>query len=157
MVPRTAGDLVEELMQQETVEGWIAFLHPEAEYQPLPDGPVYRGLTEIREWAELALADPGWPEAQPVSLVETADKAVVHGTLRFARGTDEKKHYVVAPAAWVVTISEGRLRRVEAFSEWPAAERAAGIAVADDTPSRRLGPGLQFVRGILQPRRAAFR
>jgi hypothetical protein len=35
---------------------------------------------------------------------------------------------VRAHAAWVVTVSDGKLRRVEAFSSWDAADAAAGIA-----------------------------
>jgi ketosteroid isomerase-like protein len=157
MVATTAGDLIETLMKQQTVEDWIAFMHPDAEYQPLPDAPVYQGLTVIREWAETELANPSRPLPLPLSLSETADKAVVRGHVRFARGTDAKGYHVVEPAAWVVTVSDGKLRRVQAFSSWSAAEKAAGIAVGSDTPSRRLGPGLQLLRRMLSPRRLALR
>ena len=156
MAPITPGDLVEVLLAQDTVEGWIAFLDPEAEYQPRPGGPVYRGLAEIRRWAEQEIADPRRPEPLPVSLIEMSDKAVVRGHLRFPRGTEEKPHHVLELAAWVVTVADGRLRRVEAFSSWSAAEQAAGLASGPGTAGRRLGPGLQMLHGLLRRRRLAL-
>jgi ketosteroid isomerase-like protein len=153
MAPTSPGDLVATLMEQETVEDWIAYLHPDAEYQPLPDAPVYRGLTEIREWARGAIADPKRPEPLPMSLTETADKAVVRGQVRFSRGTGERLHHVFELAAWVVTVSDGKLRRVEAFSSWDTAEKAVGIESAREPRTRRLGRGFQLLRGALRPRR----
>ena len=157
MAPRTPGDLIETLMKQDTIEDWIEFLHPDAEYQPRPDAPIYRGVSEIRKWAETELANPTRPRPLPLSLIETSDRALVRGHIRYAHGTRSKGHFVVEPAAWVVTVGDGKLRRVEAFSSWNAAERAAGIAVGDDMPSRRLGPGLQLLRGLLSRRRLALR
>jgi ketosteroid isomerase-like protein len=153
----TPGDLVEQLMAQTTVEGWIAYLHADAEYQPLPGAPVLRGLDEIREWAEREAADPDRPEVLPVSVTESAHTAVVRGQLRFVRGTTEKRHSVLEVAAWVVTVSDGRLRRVEAFSSWSAAEDSAGIVSDGSRRDRRLGRGFQLMLRLPPPRRVALR
>ena len=114
----TPADLIEQLMVLTDVDEFLGYLHPDAEYQPLPDSPVYRGLTEIRAWAEHEAADPARAQPLPVSVTETVDKAVVRGQVRFVRGTVERRHSVLEVAAWVVTVSDGKLRRVEAFSSW---------------------------------------
>jgi hypothetical protein len=157
MAPTNAGDLVEKLMALETLDEWIACLHPDAQYQPVPNAPVYEGVTQIREWAERELADPRRPQPLPVSLIEMADKAVIRGQIKFARGPDDKPHHVVEAAAWVVTVSDDKLRRVEAFSSWSAAEQAAGIATRPDAHRRRIGTGFRFLRDMTRPRRAAPR
>jgi ketosteroid isomerase-like protein len=153
----TPADLIELLLAQTNVEGFMDYLHPEAEYQPLPDAPVLRGAAEIRRWAEHAAADPVRPEALPMSVTETADKAVVRGQVRFIRGTAEKRHNVLEVAAWVVTVDDGRLRRLEAFSSWSAAETAAGVADAGGGRIRRLGRGFRLMLGLPRPPRPAFR
>jgi hypothetical protein len=157
MAPTNAGDLIEKLMALKTLDEWIACIHPDAQYQPVPNAPVYEGLTQIREWAEKELADPRRPQPLPVSLIEVADKAVIRGQIKFARGPDDKPHHVVEAAAWVVTVREEKLRRVEAFSSWSAAEEAAGIAARPDAPSRRLGTGFHFLRDMTRPRHLALR
>ena len=151
----TPADLIERMMTLTDVEEFLAFMHPEAEYQPFHDAPVYRGLAEIREWAVHEAADPARPQALPVSITETADTAVIRGQVKFLRGTSEKRHSVLEVAAWVVTISDDKLRRVEAFSSWGAADAAAGLPSGDETSVRRLGGGLQLLRG-LRPRRLAL-
>ena len=155
MGPVTPADLIEQMLALTEVDEVMAFLHADAEYQSLPDAPVYRGLTEIRAWAEHEAADPGRPQALPVSITESVDKAVVRGQVKFVRGTVERRHSVLEVAAWVVTVSDGKLRRVEAFSSWDAADAAAGFAGGDTTRGRRLGGGLQLLLG-LAPRRLAL-
>src|SRR5215208_5205511 len=139
MAAVTPADLIERLIALTEVEEFIGLVHPDAEYQPLPDAPVYRGLTEIREYAEHAAADPIRPQAMPVSVTETVDKAVVRGQVRFVRGTVARRHNVLEVAAWVVTVSDGKLRRVEAFSSWDAADAAAGLPGQGRARTRRLG------------------
>jgi hypothetical protein len=82
---------------------------------------------------------------------------VVRGQVRFIRGTVEKRHNVLEVAAWVVTFSDGKLRRTEAFSSWSAAEDAAGIAADERRRDRRLGGGFQLLLGLPRPRRLALR
>ena len=148
------ADLVECMIAQTSVEDWLRFLHPDAEYQPLPGAPVYRGLAEIREWAEGELADPARPEPLPVSVTEVDEKAVVRGQVRFAGGSGERRHHVLEVAAWVVTFSDGKLRRVEAFSKWGDAEAAAGITGDERGAARRLGPGFSLLLRRLLPARS---
>jgi ketosteroid isomerase-like protein len=143
----TPADLVEQMLALKSVEEWLAFLHPDAEYQPLPGAPVYRGLAEIREYAERKAADPARPQALPVSVSETVDTAVVRGQVRFIRGGVAKRHNVLEVAAWVVTFNDGKLRRVEAFPSWSAADAAAGITAEGHRRDRRLGRGLQLLLG----------
>ncbi len=142
----TPADLVERLMTLTDVEEFLAYLHPDADYQPFHDAPVFHGLAEIREWAVREAADPTRPQALPVSITETADTAVIRGQVRFLRGSVEKRHSVLEVAAWVVTVRDDKLRRVEAFSSWSAADAAAGIAAGGGTRVRRLGSGLQLLR-----------
>jgi hypothetical protein len=151
----TPADLIERLMTLTDVEEFLEYLHPDAEYQPFHDAPVFHGLAEIREWAVREAADPARPQALPVSITETADTAVIRGQVRFLRGTVDKRHSVLEVAAWVVTVSDDKLRRVEAFSSWDAADAAAGIAAAGGARVRRLGGGLQLLRA-LRPRRLAL-
>ena len=151
----TPADLIERLMTLTDVEEFLTFLHPDAEYQPFHDAPVYHGLAEIREWAVQEAADPARPQALPVSITETADTAVIRGQVRFVRGTAEKRHSVLEVAAWVVTVSDDKLRRVEAFSSWGAADAAAGFTAGGTRRDRRLGGGLQLLLGM-RPRRLAL-
>jgi tellurite resistance protein len=152
----TPTELIEKLLALTEVEDFLGFLHPDAEYQPFPDAPVYRGLAEIREWAEHEAADPVRATALPMSVTETADRAVIRGQIRFIRGSLEKRHNVIEVAAWVVAISDGKLRRVEAFSSWGAADAAADLAADGATRERRFSRGLQLLLG-LRPRRLALR
>jgi ketosteroid isomerase-like protein len=143
----TPTELIERMMALTEVEDFLALVHPDAEYQPRPDAPVYRGLAEIREWAEHEVADPIRPKPLPVSVTETADRAVIRGQIRFIRGSVEKRHNVLEIAAWVVTVSDGKLRRLEAFSSWGEADAAADLGAAGGTRQRRLGDGLQLLLG----------
>ncbi|MEA2124158.1 MAG: hypothetical protein QOI80_940 [Solirubrobacteraceae bacterium] len=151
----TPTELIERMMALTEVEDFLAFVHPDAEYQPRPDAPVYRGLAEIRDWAEHEAADPVRPRALPVSVTETDDRAVIRGQVRYIRGSVEKRHNVLEMAAWVVTVSDGKLRRVEAFSSWSAADAAADLESAAGTRRRRFGGGLQLLLGR-PPRRLAL-
>ena len=90
-----------------------------------------------------------------MSITELADTAVIRGQVKFLRGSAEKRHNVLEVAAWVVTVSDDKLRRVEAFSSWSAADAAAGIEAGGAARVRRLGGGLQLLRG-LRPRRLAL-
>jgi hypothetical protein len=153
----TPADLVEQMMALTSVEEWLALVHPDAEYQPLPDAPVYRGLAEIRRFAEHEAADPSRPQPLLVSVTETDDQAVVRGQVRFVRGSVEKRHNVLEVAAWVLTFSDGKLRRAEAFSSWSAAEDAAGIASKERRRDRRLGGGFRLLVGLPRPGRLALR
>jgi SnoaL-like domain len=151
----TPTELIERMMALTEVEDFLALLHPEAEYQPFPHAPVYRGLAEIREWARHEMADPARPRALPVSVTETADRAVIRGQVSFSRGSDGKRHNVIEVAAWVINVSDGKLSRVEAFSSWAAADAAADLGPAGATRRRRLGRGLALLLG-LTPRRVAL-
>jgi len=151
----TPADLIERLLTLTDVEEFLEFMHPDADYQPFHDAPVFHGLDEIREWAVREAADPARPQALPVSITELADTAVIRGQVKFQRGPVEKRHNVLEVAAWVVTVSNDKLRRVEAFSSWGAADAAAGIGAGGGTSVRRLGSGLQLLRA-LRPRRLAL-
>ena len=150
----TPNELIERMMELTEVDEFLALVHPDAEYQPRPDTPVYRGLAEIREWAEHEAADPTRPQALPVSVTETADRAVIRGQVRYIRGSVEKRHNVLEVAAWVVTVSDGKLRRVEAFSSWSAAEAAADLGAAGGTREHRFGRGLQLLQALTPSRLA---
>jgi ketosteroid isomerase-like protein len=137
-------------MSQTSVDDWLAFLHPQAEYQPFPDEPIYRGLTEIRRWAEKAASNADRPQPSVVSVSETADRAVVRAQLGLTRETGETRYLAWEPAAWVVTVADGKLRRVEAFSDWAHAERAAGFTADDRVREHRWGSGpLMMLRRLL--------
>jgi hypothetical protein len=151
----TPIEMIERLMALTEVEEFLALVHPQADYQPRPEAPTYHGLAEIRAWAEHEAADPVRPQPLPVSVTETADRAVIRGQVRYIRGSVEKRHNVVETAAWVVTLSDGKLRRVEAFSSWDAADAAAGLDADAGTRRHRLGRGFQLLLG-LRPRRPAL-
>ena len=151
----TPTELIERMLAMTEVDEFLALVHPDAECQPRPDAPVYHGLAEIREWAEHEAADPARPQALPVSVTETADRAVIRGQLRYIRGSVEKRHNVLEVAAWVVTVSDGKLRRVEAFSSWGAADAAADLPADGATRDHRFGRGLQLLLG-LRPRALAL-
>ena len=151
----TPTELIERLLAMTEVDEFLALVHPDAEYQPWPDTRVYRGIAEIREWAEQEAADPARPQALPVTVTERADRAVIRGQLRYIRGSVEKRHNVLEVAAWVVTVSDGKLRRVEAFSSWGAADAAADLPADGATRDHRFGRGLQLLLG-LRPRALAL-
>jgi hypothetical protein len=62
----TPIELIERMMALTDVDDFLALVHPDAEYRPRPDAPVYHGLAEIREWAEHEAADPVRPQALPM-------------------------------------------------------------------------------------------
>ena len=120
----TRTELIERMMTLTEVEEFLALVHPDAEYQPRPDAPVFHGLAEIREWAEREAADPARPQALPVSVTETADAAVIRGQVKYhprqrreapqrARGRGvgrDRQRREAAPRRGLLELGRGRRR-----------------------------------------------
>jgi ketosteroid isomerase-like protein len=135
----TPAELIKRLMAETSVDGWSALLHPDVEHQWLPGGAVHRGLSETRAYAEQAIHDADRPEPVPLSITEAGDRAVVRGQLRFVQRAGERPYVRTQAAAWLVTVQDDRLRRVEAFSSWEDAEKAAAFTADEETRHHRLG------------------
>jgi hypothetical protein len=146
------GELVEFLAREGDVETSIAFSHPDVEFRPLDSRTIYHGIDEARRQAALAAADPNFPRATPVSLIEAGgDDILVLGSVAYRRDGDFNEH---RPAAWVVTVQRGQIVRSIWFDSWKKARRSAGLPDEGGPPIVRLGQAMfSVVRGVrLRPR-----
>ena len=125
----TPTELIERMMALTEVEDFLAPSAPGRRVPAAARCPRYRGLAEIRAWAVHQAADPVRPQPLPVSVTETADRAVIRGQVRYIRGSVEKRHNVL--------------------------EIAADLGSGGGTRERRIGRGVQLMRG-LRPRRLAL-
>ena len=112
------------------VEEFLALVHPTPSIRPGPTRRSSTGSTRsgsgrstrrpIRPGRRRCRSRSRRPPTGPSSA----------GRSGYVRGSAEKRHNVLEIAAWVVTVSDGKLRRVEAFSSWSAADEAADSAPA---------------------------
>jgi ketosteroid isomerase-like protein len=105
-------------------------LHPEIEIHPSivggPEGITYRGLDGNRKfWAEI---DATWTEfrIEPREFRDLGEQVLVLGQA-FARGR-ETGIGLDQPGAWIAAVREGRIVRLQSFSDQRKALQAAGLS-----------------------------
>jgi ketosteroid isomerase-like protein len=105
-------------------------LHPDAEWIPLTavlDGNAYRGEHEVRAWIEEIRQQ--WDVYEIVSreYQDLGDERVlVLGTWR-ARGRTSGVELNNQPAAWLIETADGRITRMQTFTDRAKAFQAAGL------------------------------
>jgi ketosteroid isomerase-like protein len=105
-------------------------LHPEAEWIPLTavlDGIAYRGEEEVRAWIEEIRQQ--WDSYEIVSSEyrDVGDgRVLILGTWR-ARGRTSGVELDSQPAAWLIEAEDGRITRMQTFTDRAKAFEAAGL------------------------------
>ena len=136
-----AGALVEQL-----VRNWLrgehdrayAAMHHDVEFRPLTVPEVLRGLEEMKRFHAMA------PDATivPQALLEHGDDVLVlaHAELPGLEAIDP---------AWLLTVRNGKVARINSYASWKAAQVDAGFDEATPKVKRRaLDAGWRFLRRL---------
>lgn len=114
----TATDVATYLNSGPGLDAYLLTMDPAVEHQPLPDGPVLHGLTELRSYTEKWLSEENPPRGAGMEVVGGTDEALVLGRVSHARDGRYVEH---RPAAWILAVQDARVTRVRAFSDWTVA------------------------------------
>jgi ketosteroid isomerase-like protein len=114
----------------EGTDDLYALLDPDVEWIPinaLLDGTTYRGHEGVRQWIEDVKRDWAVFEAKPEDFLDLGDdRVLVLGSWRArGRGGDELLDF--PQAAWLEQVREGRIVRMQTFTERKEALEAAGL------------------------------
>jgi hypothetical protein len=130
-----AAELVELLAVQANPVAGLDWTHPAVEFRPPGSRDTYHGIEEARRWAHRAATDPDFPRTSAISLIDVADdEVVVLGNVAFKRDGHYSEN---RPAAWLVTLRQGKIVRSLWFDSWKAARTAAGLPETGG-PMRRI-------------------
>jgi ketosteroid isomerase-like protein len=148
-----AAELVELLAAQADPAAGLQWTDPAVEFRPPGSQDTYHGIDEARRWARLAAIDPDFPRTSAISVIDVADdEVVVLGNVAFKRDGHYSEN---RPAAWLVTVRQGRIVRSLWFDSWKGARTAAGLPETGG-PAKRIASRWMFpVAGPLVPRHSA--
>ena len=110
------------------VEGLLAVCDPDVELVPLPSlltGEPYRGHQGVRDYLGAISDDWSQRAVELDRLVEVGDEVVLRGRFQ-ARGRSSGVE-VDAPAAWVVSLRDGRVVRLRVYTDPQEALEAVGL------------------------------
>jgi hypothetical protein len=116
----------------------LPYMDRDIEFQTYGSDHVYRGVASARRLIREAAEDPARPRVAAISVVEKGDDAVVLGSVSLPRDGVYVEH---RPAAWLVTVLDGKVRRVLTYDNWDEARDAAGVTDQDSAGAQRLGRG----------------
>jgi hypothetical protein len=134
----TAAELVDWLAgREDDLAMRFAYLHPDVEFRPVDSRKTYHGADRARDYATRAAADPDHAQARALSLIDVdPDRCVVLGSVAYKRDGVYSEH---RPAAWLVTMRNGKVICSLWFDSWMAARKAAGLSEEGGPGPRRLG------------------
>jgi uncharacterized protein len=110
------------------VECLLAVCDPDVELVPLPSlltGEPYRGHQGVRDYLGAISDDWSQRAVELDRLVEVGDEVVLRGRFQ-ARGRSSGVE-VDAPAAWVVSLRDGRVVRLRVYTDPQEALEAVGL------------------------------
>jgi uncharacterized protein len=110
------------------VDGLLAVCAPDVELVPLSSlltGETYRGHQGVRDYLDAISEDWSQRVVELDRLIEAGDEVVLRGRFQ-ARGRSSGVD-VDAPAAWVVTLRDGRVVRLRAYTDPQDALEAVGL------------------------------
>jgi ketosteroid isomerase-like protein len=110
------------------VEGLLAVCASDVELVPLPSlltGEPYRGHQGVRDYLDAITEDWSQRAVELDRLIEAGDQVVLRG--RFQARARSSGVEVDAPAAWVVTLRDGRVVRLRAYTDTREALEAVGL------------------------------
>ena len=110
------------------VDGLLAVCDPDVELVPLPSlltGEPYRGHQGVRDYLSAISDDWSQRAVELDRLVEVGDEVVLRGRFQ-ARGRSSGVE-VDAPAAWVVSLRDGKVVRLRVYTDPQEALEAVGL------------------------------
>jgi hypothetical protein len=137
-VAQRPAAVVERMSARENPLDRLPYLDPDIEFRPYGSDRVYHGLAEVRRFARRAADEADGLRPAAISVVEKGDDAVVLGSVSLPRDGDYVEH---RPAAWLVTVRDGKVQRLFGFDSWSEARVAAGVTEEDASHARRVGRG----------------
>ena len=130
--------VVERMAARDTPLEQLPYVDAEVEFQPYGETRTYHGLSAAQRFARRHTDDPASPRAAAISVFEKGDDAVVLGSIALPRDGEYVEH---RPAAWLVTVRDGKVSRVLSFGSWSEAREAAGVTEEEIGRARRVGRG----------------
>jgi ketosteroid isomerase-like protein len=128
-IARMAFDAVEPTFAG-AAPGLFQWLDPEVEWLTLAaiiEGTHYHGHDGVRDWIEDVKRDwPLWEIKTDEFLDVDDDRVLVFGSWH-AQGHHGGAALDIQGAAWLLEFSEGRIRRLETFTERSKAREAVGL------------------------------
>jgi ketosteroid isomerase-like protein len=103
-------------------------IHPDIEWVPITvEGTVFHGHGGVREWVEQHFGFWETFELHPQEVLEAGpDRLLVLGHWR-AKGRGSGLGFESRPAGWLLDFRDGKVVRMETFTEIAAARDAAGL------------------------------
>jgi hypothetical protein len=130
--------VVERMAARKDPADRLPYVDRNIEFQTYGSDHVYRGLASARRLIREAADDPAQPRAAAISVVEKGDDAVVLGSVSLPRDGEYVEH---RPAAWLVTVRDGKVQRILTYDSWDEAREVAGVTEQDAAGAQRLGRG----------------
>jgi ketosteroid isomerase-like protein len=138
------GDVVERILDaDDPTEEALALLAADAEVRPSNSDVVLRGLAEIERYASETRHER--PGVRGLTVYEVGENALVLAVLAAPRGGGERRHIIVSSVGFVVTVRDGKIKRIMSHPTWDAARAAVGLTPEREralVPRRRVIPRL---------------
>ena len=94
------------------------------------EGRVYRGHDGVRQWVEDLSVDWDYFETHQEEFRELGDRVLVFGRWR-ARARSSGIELESEPASWVIDLEDGKIVRLQTFTDRDEAVKAAGLSKGD--------------------------
>jgi uncharacterized protein len=111
------------------LDALLEVIDPAVEWIPIMaalEGRVYRGHDGIRRWIEDLSADWELFETHQEEFREIGDRVLVFGRWR-ARARGSGVELQTQPATWLIDLEDGRIVRLQTFTDRTEALEAAGL------------------------------
>jgi ketosteroid isomerase-like protein len=124
------ADVVERILDAEDPsEQTLRLLDPDAEVRPFDSDVVLRGLAEIERYARETPREQ--PETRGLTLYEVGEDALVLAVIAVPHGRGKSRHISVSNVGFVITVRNGKIKRIVSHATWQEARAAVGL-----TPER---------------------
>jgi hypothetical protein len=137
-VAQRPAAVVERMSARENPMDRLPYMAPGVEFRPYGSDRTYRGLDEVRRFTRRAIDTPSQPRPAAISVVEKGNDAVVLGSISVSHDGDYVEH---RPAAWLVTVRDGKVQRIFTYDSWSEARDAAGVTEDEASKAHRVGRG----------------
>jgi ketosteroid isomerase-like protein len=112
------------------IPSFLDGLHPDVEWIPIRavlEGRVYRGRAGVLRWLEELARDWEYFDPRYEEYRDLGDRVLVFGRWR-ARGRVSGVELENQPAAWLYEIKDGKVMRMQTFTDRAEALEAAGLS-----------------------------
>ena len=103
-------------------------VHPDIDWVPISvEGTVFHGHAGVRQWVEQHFGFWETFELHPEEVLDAGPRPPARARLLAREGTRKRTRIRSQPAGWLLDFRDGKVVRMETFTELPAAKEAAGL------------------------------